>query len=75
MTDDYPGVTEFGVLDPNKVSVDVIKEVTTEATHLRVIGAKMLVTVGHHPKLGSVLILDQDDGSGGFVYADKVGFA
>jgi len=72
--DDYPGVTEFGAF-PTKVALETIERIDSEVTGLRKIGTnRMLVAVGDHPTLGSVLILDLDDGTGGFVLADGVKF-
>lgn len=72
--DDYPGVTEFGA-PPEKVELETIRQIESEATDLRAIGTKgMFVSMGEHPTLGSVLILNLDDDSGGFVLADRVRF-
>ncbi|UWU89770.1 hypothetical protein [Bradyrhizobium sp. CB1015] len=72
--DDYPGVTEFGAV-PQKVEDDTIVQIESEAANLRAIGTKnMFVSMGEHPTLGSVLILNLDDGTGGFVLADRVRF-
>ncbi|MDH2399448.1 hypothetical protein QCM77_05730 [Bradyrhizobium sp. SSUT18] len=73
-TDNYPGVTEFAAV-PSTVSIDTIAKIREEAKNLQPIGTKkLLVSMGDHPELGAVLILDQDDGSGGFVFADWVRF-
>jgi hypothetical protein len=71
--DDYPGATEFGA-NPTKVSSDTIRQIEFEATDSGLIGTRMRASLINHPKLGSVLILDQEDGSGGFVLADRVSF-
>lgn len=72
--DDYPGVAEFGA-EPTKVSADTIRQIEFEATDSRPLGRKMRLHLVDHPKLGAVLIMDKDDGTGGFVYADGVIFA
>jgi hypothetical protein len=72
--DEYPGVTEFGGF-PAKVELETIQQIEGEVTNLRSIGIKnMFVSMGEHPTLGSVLILNLDDDSGGFVLADHVRF-
>lgn len=72
--DDYPGVTEFGAF-PTKVELETIQKIESEVTNLRAIGTKnMSVSMGDHPTLGSVLILNLDGDTGGFVLADQVRF-
>jgi hypothetical protein len=71
---DYPGVTEFGAL-PTKVELETIRKLESEVKNLRPIGTRDIsVSMGDHPTLGSVLIMNLDDGIGGFVLADQVRF-
>lgn len=71
--DDYPGVTEFGAF-PSEVSIETIERIESEATNLRAIHRIRLISMMDHPTLGTVLVLDRDDGTGGFVMADGVRF-
>lgn len=66
--------TEFGAY-PDKVPLEDIQRIESELTNLRAIGDKHLFALmGEHPTLGTVLILNQDDDSGGFVFFDRVKF-
>ena len=65
--------TDFGAY-PDKVPLEAIQQIEGELTNLRKIGANIFASMGDHPTLGSVLILNQDDGDGGFVLVDRVKF-
>jgi hypothetical protein len=65
--------TDFGA-NPDRVPLEKIEQVESELTNLRKIGANLFASMGDHPTLGSVLILNQDDGHGGFVLVDRVRF-
>jgi hypothetical protein len=68
--------TDFGAY-PDKLSLERIEQIENEltnATNARKIGSNMFVSMGDHPELGSVLIMNQGDGTGGFVLADRVTF-
>lgn len=65
--------TEFGAY-PDDVPLERIEQIESELTNLRKIGSNLFVSMGDHPTLGSVLILNRDDGDGGFVFVDRVGF-
>jgi hypothetical protein len=66
--------TEFGAY-PDNVSLENIERIESKLTNLRKIGSNLSVSMGDHPTLGSVLILNRDDGEGGFVFADHAAFA
>jgi hypothetical protein len=65
--------TDFGAF-PDNVSLEKIEQIESESTNLRKIGSRMFVSMGNHPTLGSVLILNREDNEGGFVFADGVTF-
>jgi hypothetical protein len=66
--------TDFGAY-PDELSVENIARIESKLTNRREIGSKLSVSMGDHPTLGSVLILNRDDGEGGFVFADHAAFA
>lgn len=66
-------VTEFGAY-PDKVPLEKIEQIEGQVTAFRKIGAGMHVSMGNHPAYGPVLILNYDDGTGGFVFAEQAKF-
>jgi hypothetical protein len=58
----------------DKIPLERIEQIEGELINLRKIGSNMFVSMGDHPTLGSVLILNSDDGDGGFVLVDQVRF-
>lgn len=65
--------TDFGAY-PDKVPLERVEQIERELTNVRKIGSNLFVSMGDHPTLGSVLILNPDDGDGAFVLVDRVAF-
>jgi hypothetical protein len=59
---------------PDNVSAEKITKIESEVTNLQKIGASLFASMEEHPTLGTVLILNKDDDSGGFVLVDRVKF-